>query len=80
VRAIQWQLRQLGVAPWPEVWTSTRILKRHGLVGQPIAHPRGTPDPSLAAPGPHVVPQLDVVGPRSFTGGPRFYGVHLMAA
>jgi putative transposase len=78
--AIQWQLRQLGVAPLPEVWTINRILHRHGMVGQPTYQPRGTPYPTLALPGPHVVHQLDLVGPRYFTGGQRFYGVHLMDA
>lgn len=33
--AIQWQLRQSGVAPLPELWTINRILTRRGLVGQP---------------------------------------------
>jgi putative transposase len=66
---------------WPkEVWTINRILKRHGLVGQPTYQPHGTPYPSVAVPGPHVVHQLDLVGPRYFTGGQRFYGVHGMDA
>jgi putative transposase len=78
--AIQWQLEQLGVAPLPEVWTINRILKRHRLVGQPTYQPRGTPYPTLPAPGPQIVHQLDLVGPRYLTGGQRFYGVHVMDA
>jgi putative transposase len=76
--AIQWQLLQLGVQPVPEIWTINRILKRHGLVGHPTYQPRGIPYPRLAAPRPHVVHQLDLVGPRYLTGGQRFYGVHVM--
>jgi transposase len=64
VLAIQWPLRQLGVAPLPEVWTINRLRKRHGLVGQPTYQPHGTPHPSVAVPGPHVVPQVALVGPR----------------
>jgi putative transposase len=64
----------------PEVWTINRILKRHGLVGQPSYPPRGTPYPTVAPSGPRMVHQWDLVGPRYFTGGQRFYGVHLMDA
>jgi transposase InsO family protein len=60
--AIQWQLRPLGVQPLPEIWTIHRILHRHGLAAQRL----------------HQVHQRDVVGPRSLTGGERFYGVHLI--
>jgi hypothetical protein len=69
VLAIQWQLRQLGVAPLPEVWIINRILKRHGLVGQPTDQSHGPPQPRLAVPGPDVVHQLDLVEPRYCTGG-----------
>jgi hypothetical protein len=78
--ASHWPRRQLGVAPLPAGWTINRLLHRHGLVGQPTSQPRGTPSPPLALPGPHVVHQLDLVGPRSCTGGRRFDGVHRMEA
>jgi hypothetical protein len=41
VLALPWPRHPLGGAPWPEVWTIKRILKRHGLVGQPTDQPRG---------------------------------------
>jgi len=78
--AIQWHLRQLGVAPLPAVWTINRILRRHGLVAKPRYLPRGTPYPAVVPPGPHHLHQLDLVGPRYLRGGARFYGVHLMDA
>ena len=78
--AIQWQLQQLGVEPLPAIWTINRILKRHGLLVKPTATPRGTPYPAPASPYPNDVHQLDLVGPRSLTGGERFYGVHLIDA
>jgi hypothetical protein len=78
--AMQWQLPQLGVEPLPALWTISRLLKRHGLVGQPSSQPRGTPSPPVAAPRPNGVHQLDLVGPRELRGGERFSGVHLMAA
>jgi hypothetical protein len=49
-------------------------------VGQPIDQPRGTPYLSVAAPGPHGVPQVAWVGPRDGTGGQRCYGVQIRAA
>lgn len=78
--AIQWQLKQLGVEPLPELWTINRILKRQGLVDKPTYQSRGAPYPALAAPRPNVVHQLDLVEPRYLTGGERFYGVHLIDA
>lgn len=78
--AIQWELRQLGVAPLPAAWTINRILKRHGLVARPRYTPRGTPYPAVVARRPHHVHQLDLVGPRYLRGGARFYGVHLIDA
>jgi hypothetical protein len=80
VLALPWPRHPLGGAPWPEVWTIKRLLKRHGLVGQPTDQPRGTPYLSVAAPGPHGVPQVAWVGPRDGTGGQRCYGVQIRAA
>jgi hypothetical protein len=78
--AIPWQLHPLGVAPWPAIWTINRLLTRHGLVGLPTSQPRGTPSPTVAPPGPHMVHQVDLVGPRHVTGGQRCSGVHLLDA
>jgi hypothetical protein len=41
VLALPWPRHPLGGAPWPEIWTIKRLLKRHGLVGQPTDQPRG---------------------------------------
>jgi putative transposase len=76
--AIQWPLQHLGVQPLPASWTIHRILHRYGLAGKRTYQPRATPYPALAAPRPHQVHQLDLVGPRSLTGGARFYVVHLI--
>jgi hypothetical protein len=80
VLALPWPRHPLGGAPWPEVWTIKRLLKRHGLVGQPTDQPRGTPYLSVAAPGPHGMPQVVWVGPRDGTSGQQCYGVQIRAA
>lgn len=78
--AIQWQLKQLGVQPLPQLWTINRILKAHDLPIKPRYEPRGTPYPACEPTAPHQVQQLDLVGPRYLAGGERFYGVHLIDA
>ncbi len=78
--AIQWELRQLGVDPLPEVWTINRIIHRHKLWRK---HPRARPRPTypkFSVVHPCALQQLDLVGPRYLSGGVRFYGCHLIDA
>jgi putative transposase len=78
--AIQWELRQLGVDPLPEIWTINRIIRRHKLWRkQPRTRHRPT-YPKMAVSAPGVLHQLDLVGPRYLSGGIRFYGTHLIDA
>lgn len=78
--AIQWQLKQLGVKPWPATWTINRILKQQGLLGKPVYIPRGTPYPALQVARPNDAHQFDLVGPRYLKSKKRFYGAHLIDA
>ena len=78
--AIQWQLERLGVRPLPGIWTINRILKQQGLLVKPT-YPRRTTDyPALQPSEPHVVHQMDLVGPRYLKSKERFYGVHVIDA
>jgi putative transposase len=76
--AIQWQLKELGIKPLPEIWTINRILKQQGLVGGPVYSPRATPYPAVQAAQPNDVHQFDLVGPRYLKSKERFYGAHLI--
>lgn len=76
--AIQWQLKQLGIKPLPEIWTINRILKRQGLVDNPVYSPRAIPYPAVQATQPNDVHQFDLVGPRYLRSKERFYGAHLI--
>lgn len=78
--AIQWELERLGVRPLPAIWTINRILKRQGLLVKPTYHRRTSTYPALQPSEPHVVHQLDLVGPRYLKSKERFYGVHLIDA
>jgi putative transposase len=78
--AIQWELRQLGVDPLPATWTINRIIRRHKLWRKRIRARHRPPYPKLDASAPGMLQQLDLVGPRYLSGGPRFYGCHLIDA
>ena len=64
--------------PLLALWTINRLLKRYSLVAKPSYQPRGTPYPTLAAPRPNTVHQLDVVGPSDLHSEQRFHGIHLI--
>lgn len=78
--AIQWELRQLGVDPLPEIWTINRIIRRHKLWRKQLHVRHRPPYPKLVVSTPGVLQQLDLVGPRYLSGGIRFYGSHLIDA
>lgn len=76
--AIAFELERLGVQA-PPVRTIDHILQRHDLTRKPKAYvSKGKDYPGIDASGPHVIHQLDTVGPRYIAQDGRFYAINVM--
>jgi hypothetical protein len=79
--AIQWELKKLGIKQIPLIRTIDRILKRNNLVREPeIYQKRNKLYPKIEVNLPHILHQLDIVGPRYIGKGKenKFFSFNLI--